>query len=300
MSAQVHSIEGVIPAPVSVFRKDRSFDYDAFSRQIEYLVEGGVNGVFLSGTTAEGVWLTAEERLRAAERVSQVAGDRVTIYAAVVRPGTREVIEELATFRNSPISYAAAVTPFYFPADQAELERHFLAIAEASPVPLMLYNIPQNTHNVLHVDTVLRLANHPNIVGVKDSSGDFKSFVHGLITNGAFGWVQGSDLLHAPSLLAGSPAVVTGLGNVEIAPYVAMYRAYRAGETETVWECQRRVNDIARIISTCHGKVIRAIKSATALQGRGTHYMRSAALDLPSALVEDLRATLAELGIRAV
>lgn len=298
MNAKTAPIKGVIPAPISVFNADRSFDYDGFARQIEYLVEGGVHGVFLTGTTAEGAYITAEERLRATETVQRIGGDRVTLYAVVARPGTHQVIEELKALQGTAVAYAAAVTPFYMPVDQSEVKIHYRELAAASPVPFMLYNIPQNTHNWLRIDTVLELAKEKNIVGIKDSSGDFKAFTHGAITlRDGFAWVQGEDLLDAPSFLVGAPAIVTGLGNVEIEPYVRMYRAQLDGDVETMWECQRRINALAQIIATCHGKVIPAIKSAAALQGRSSHHMRLAAHDLPAAMINELRMKMRELKI---
>lgn len=298
MNTHTPPIEGIIPAPISVFDENRRFDYDGFARQIEYLVEGGVHGLFLTGTTAEGAYVSAEERLRAAETVHRIGGDRVTIYAVIARPGTHQVVEELATLRGTAVSYAASVTPYYMPTDQQEVIAHYREIAAASPLPFMLYNIPQNTHNWLRIESILELAGDPNILGIKDSSGDFRAFTHGAITlRDGFAWVQGEDLLDAPSFLVGAPAIVTGLGNVEIEPYVRMYRAHLDGDVETMWECQRRINALAGIIGTCHGKVIQSIKSAAALQGRSSHYMRTAAHDLAAATINDLRLKLRELDV---
>jgi len=301
MKNTTRPIQGIIPASISVFDEERTFDYDGFARQIEYLVEGGVHGLFLTGTTAEGAYLTAEERLRAVETARQIAGDRVTIYAVVARPGTHQAVEELQTLKGTAVSYAAAVTPYYQPTDQREIEIHYRELADASPVPFMLYNIPQNTHNPIEVSTVLNLADHPNVVGIKDSSGDFKSYTHGIVTRrDGFAWVQGEDLLDAPSFVLGAPAIVTGLGNVEIAPYVRMYQAVQDGDLETVWACQRRINALARIIGASGGKVIPAIKSATALQGRGNHRMRIAAHDLTPEAIDALRAVLREIDVSVV
>ncbi|MDA3948318.1 MAG: dihydrodipicolinate synthase family protein [Spirochaeta sp.] len=221
MKTTQRPIEGIIPAPISVFDENRSFDYDGFARQIEYLVEGGVNGVFLTGTTAEGAYVTMDERLKAVETVERVAGTRVTIYAVIARAGTHQTLEELKMLAGTAVSYVASVTPYYMPTDQAGIMTHYRTLADESPVPFLLYNIPQNTHNPIQIDTVLELSKHTNIVGIKDSSGDFKGYTHGVLTlRNGFAWIQGEDLLDAPSFALGAPAIVTGLGNVEIAPYV--------------------------------------------------------------------------------
>lgn len=291
-------IEGIIPAPLSVFDAERRFDYDGFARQIEYLADEGVNGVFIGGTTAEGAYLTAEERLKAIDTVARVAGDRLTIYAVVLRPDTGAVITEMEALRGTRVSYAAAVTPFYMGVSQQEVAEHYRLIADACPLPFMLYNIPQNTANWIRIDTVIELSSHPNIVGIKDSAGDFMAFTHGALTvTDGFAWIQGEDRLDAPSFMVGAPGIVTGLGNVDIRPYVRMYAAVQQGDWETVRACQREINAMARLIGVVGGKVIQAIKSAAAERGRGSHYMRSPAMDLTTAHIAALRSTLAELSL---
>ncbi len=298
MSSTQRPIEGVIPAPLSSFDGERNFDYDAFARRIEYLVEEGVHGVFLAGTTAEGAYITAEERSRAADTVRRIAGDAVTIYAVVIRPGTRQVIQELTELKGTPVTTVAAVTPFYMDVDQREVETHYREIADASPLPLMLYNIPQNTKNRLCIETVIRLSDHPNIVGIKDSSGDFMAFVHGMLSvEGGFAWIQGEDRLDAPSLLMGAPGIVTGLGNVNVRPHVEMYRAVQAGDREKALDCQRRINAMARIIDAADGKVIQAIKTGASMLGRGNSRMRLPAMDLTPAQAGRVRETMREVGL---
>ena len=291
MNTRHVAINGVIPAPLSMFDSERNFDYDTFARQIDYFASEGADGVFIGGTTAEGAYLTAEERLQAIETVVRTAGDTLQIFAVVLRAATHLVVAELDALSRTPVAAVSAVTPFYYALDQTEIEIHYRAIADRSPLPLVLYNIPQNTKNRLRVETTAKLAAHPNIVGIKDSSGDFMAFSHGLATSGDdFCWIQGEDRLDAPSLLLGARAIVTGLGNVDIRPYIELRDAVRHGDRETALHCQQRINELARIIAIADGKVVQAIKSATALTGRATHHMRIAAMDLRPDTVEALSA----------
>ena len=290
--------EGVIPALLSLFDEQRRFDYDGFARHIDYLAGEGAHGVFLAGTTGEGAYLTSEERIKAIETVTRIAGDRVTIYAVVLRPGTPAVIDELQSLKGTEVSYAAAVTPFYMSVSQDEVEAHYREIADNSPLPFLLYNIPQNTANRIEVDTAIRLAQHPNIFGIKDSSGDFLAYTHGILTcKKSFTWIQGEDRLDAPSFMLGARAIVTGLGNVDIRPYVRMFRAAQNNDWEEVKECQRRINALATIIGAAEGKVIQAIKSGTAIRGRAGHAMRVPAMDLSPTLISRVRETLDTLGL---
>jgi 4-hydroxy-tetrahydrodipicolinate synthase len=257
-------------------KADGSVDMAALEKQMGYLSDAGVHGFFIGGTTAEGAYLTAEERKAAFRRAREVTGGRIPLYAVVLRPHTRQVIAELEDLLPLEPDYVAAVTPYYYGVSQATLIDHYRRIAEASTVPVLLYNIPQNTHNSIELETIETLAEHPNIVGIKDSSGSFMSFSRGMLRNGnnGFAWIQGEDLLDAPALMCGSPALVTGLGNVWIEPYVSLYHAAQRGDIEAAKAEQRKINALAGIIDVAGGAVIPAIKMAAALLGRGNGLMR--------------------------
>lgn len=269
-------IEGVIPAVMTPLKEDGTMDMSALETHIRYLVDAGVDGLFIGGTTAEGAFLTAEERKAAFTLAREVSGGKVTLYVVILRPHTEQVISELRDFAPLEPDYAATVTPFYYTVSQETIADHYTRIANASDVPFLLYNIPQNTHNPIALSTTLALAEHPNIVGIKDSSGAFTSFTQGILTplDHEFAWIQGEDILDAASLLFGAPGLVTGLGNVWIEPYVEMFQAARSGDAERVKEAQRKINSLARIIHVSQGAVIPAIKMAAALRGRGNGHMR--------------------------
>lgn len=299
MAERKNRIEGVIPAVMTPLKEDGSLDMAALEAQMGYLVEAGVDGLFIGGTTAEGALLTEEERKAAFRLAKEVSGGRVTLYAVILRPHTEQVIAELEDFLSLEPAYVAAVTPFYYAVSQETISDHFTRIADASEVPFMLYNIPQNTHNAVELSTILSLAEHPNIVGIKDSSGAFAPFSRGMLTpmKNDFAWIQGEDLLDAASLLFGGPGLVTGLGNVWIEPYVEMYRAARAGEGEKVKEQQRQINSLARIITLAGGAVIPAIKMAAELRGRGSSRMRIPGDTLKPKFREPIEGVLRELDI---
>jgi len=299
MAKSTSPIEGIIPAVMTPLKEDGSVDMAALEAHIAYLVGAGVDGLFIGGTTAEGALLTAEERKEAFKLAKEVCGGKVTLYAVILRPHTEEVIAELNDFVSLDPAYAAAVTPFYYTVPQETIVDHYTRIGDASDVPVMLYNIPQNTHNPISLETVLSLSEHPNIVGIKDSSGAFPAFTQGMLTPTAsdFAWIQGEDLLDAASLLFGAPGVVTGLGNVWIEPYVEMYRASGIGDIGTVKECQRKINRLARIIAIAGGSVIPAIKMAAELRGRGSSRMRIPGYTLPPDVRTGISALLEELGL---
>lgn len=299
MADQQRTINGIIPAVMTPLADDGSIDMQALEKQMVYLTEAGVHGLFIGGTTSEGPFLTPDERKEVFKLAKEIAGGRIPLYVVILRPHTDKVIEELMDFMDLQPDFAAAVTPFYYGVSQSTIVEHYTRIAEASPIPVLLYNIPQNTHNAIGVDTVLELAKHPNIVGVKDSSGNFIDFTRGILstTSDQFAWIQGEDRIDGPSFLLGAPALVTGLGNVRIEPYIRMYDAAQRGDTEAVLAEQRIINAMARIIPAADGAVIPSIKMAASLFGRGSARMRIAADTLPDTLKPTLQKILKEAGV---
>ena len=299
MSDSRKQLKGVLPAPVTPFDADGKVVFDSFERQIAYLVEAGVHGFFVAGTTAEGALLTSEERCRLFELMRDHTTDDHLRCVVVIRPDTNDVLRGIDDVAGLHPDYISAVTPYYLGVSQAEIIGHYARIADHSPVPIILYNIPQNTHNPIALETVLELSQHPNIVGIKDSSGDFMHYQRGLLATGSseFTWIQGEDLLDAPSFLLGAQCIVTGLSNAWAEPYVAMYRAATQGDSDGVVAEQRRINELARIIEQTNGRTIQAIKAVASMLGRCTPHMRVPSMDLESA-GRDLVASVAqELGL---
>jgi 4-hydroxy-tetrahydrodipicolinate synthase len=301
MAGKQHTIEGVIPAVITPFGEDGTIDFNLLEQQVDYLTSAGAHGFFIGGTTSEGAYLTREERKEIFTVARRVTKGTLTLYVVFLRPHTDMVLEEMRDFAELEPDYVAAVTPFYYGVDQNTLYKHFMKIADAAPAPLVLYNIPQNTYNNIAVETTLRLAENERIVGIKDSSGaiaPFANYTRGLLSRQSrdgFSWLQGEDLLDAPSLLLGAPAVVTGLGNVFVEPYVRMFEACRNGDREEVLEQQRFINSLAGIIDAAGGKVIPAIKTAAEILGRASARMRIDSMELNGEEKKAVRGVLEEL-----
>lgn len=289
---------GVIPALIFCNDEEGRISTEAIERQLSYLIDAGIDGIFVNGTTGEGAVLSQQERTSVFRAVDRMVRGRIPLYAVSLQPSTEAVIEEIKLMADLGASYAAAVAPYYYSADQEATTRHFLGIADASPLPLLIYDIPQNTHTPLRSETVLTLSAHGNIIGMKDSSGDFGKFHQVLLCtqSEAFACLQGDDMLDAAALSVGAPGMVTGLGNVRIEHYVEMYRAAKDGETDCVMNQQRRIYEIVQIIKRVGGKGIPAIKAGAELFGRGNRRMKIEGLTLTSEEVEIIKATLREVG----
>jgi 4-hydroxy-tetrahydrodipicolinate synthase len=290
-------LEGVIPALATAMREDGSVDLSLVETQAAYLGAESICGLFIGGTTGEGAYLSTAEKVAVFEAARRAVGREVALCLACIQPSTRQVLEEMRQMARLAPDFIVAVTPYYMAVSQEAVLEHFRAIAREAPAPLIVYNIPQNTHTPMALHTILELTGEKNIAGLKDSAGDFISFSRAVLSPlpGPFAWIQGEDLLEAPSYLLGVRGVVSGLSNVDIRPYIEMNRAARAGDAAGVREGQRRINALFRVIEAAGGKGIPAIKAAMEALGRGRRHMRLAPLTLSDREVEAVRGELAGL-----
>ena len=292
-------LEGVIPALILPFKKSGDINFELLEKQVSYLVSSGINGLFVNGTTGEGAWLTMEEKEQVFKSVKEISKGKVFLCAACLQPSTEMVINEIRAFEKYEPDYIVAVTPYYYSVSHEAIMEHFKKIAHYSSVPLILYNIPQCTHNKMELITILELAKEEKIAGIKDSSGDFISFTRGVYTPvpESFSWIQGEDYLDGPAFNIGADGVVTGLGNVFIEPYVRMYEEAKKENYQEVNEIQKRINELYEIIQLTGGKVIPAIKSGVALLRRSTKWMKMFPLTLGKEDIEKVKRVIIKLGL---
>lgn len=275
-------LEGVIPALILPFHENGRIHFKFLEKQIRYLISEGVNGLFVNGTTGEGAWLTLKEKEEVMKCVKEVNMDEVFLCAACLQPATEMVIREVKIYEKYEPDYLVTVTPYYYTVSQDITLQHFKTIARASSIPLIIYNIPQCTHNNISLDTILKLAEDKNIAGVKDSSGDFIGFSRGIniCSIEDFSWIQGEDYLDGVSLNCEADGIVTGLGNVFVKPYVKMYKEAKKGNYRKVNEMQEKINQLYEIIQITGGKVIPAIKMGASFMERSSKWMKMNAFTL--------------------
>jgi 4-hydroxy-tetrahydrodipicolinate synthase len=292
-------LEGVIPALILPFKKNGKINFELLEKKVSYLVSSGINGLFVNGTTGEGAWLTMEEKEQVFKFVKEISKGKVFLCAACLQPTTELVISEIKIYEKYEPDYLVAVTPYYYSVSQDIIIEHFEKIANFSSVPLILYNIPQCTHNKIELSTILKLAKEENIAGIKDSSGDFISFTRGMYAPvpESFSWIQGEDYLDGPSFNCGADGVVTGLGNVFIEPYIQMYKEAKKGNYQKVNEMQKKINKLYEIIQVTGGKVIPAIKVGTTLLGRSSKWMKIISMSLNNNEVRKIEKILIDLDL---
>jgi len=230
--------KGVITALITPFR-DGKVDEEAFVRLLERQIAAGVHGVVPVGTTGESATLHLDEHKRVVELcVSQAAG-RVRVIAGAGASATDKAIDLVRHAKAVGADGALVVTPYYNRPSQEGMRLHFEAIAEAVQLPVLLYNVPGRTGVDLANETVATLAAHPNVVGIKDATGDLGrvSWMRANIT-GQFDLISGDDPSYLGYLAHGGHGVISVTSNVAPEGMVALHDAATAGDLESarLWQ----------------------------------------------------------------
>jgi len=237
------SIKGIIPAMVTPFDEDESLNLAALRRLVNHLIDGGVHGLFPTGSQGEFYALTAEERQRVWDVVVEEAHGRVPVYAGTGAISTQEVIALNRLAESAGVSAVSVITPYFVSPTQDELYRHYATIADATTLPVILYNNPGRTGGLtLSADLVGRLSAHPNIVGIKDSSGDLSLTMAYLErVEAGFTVLLGRDTLIYAGLLHGAHGAITATANAAPGLVARIYDAYMEGNLPEALAAQQRL-----------------------------------------------------------
>lgn len=210
----MQSLIGTGVALVTPFKKDLSVDTEALQRIVNFSVDGGIEYLVVMGTTAENATLTAAEKDLVIQTVIDANKERLPLVLGVGGNNTMEVVAELKTRDLNPFAAILSVSPYYNRPTQEGIYQHFKAIAEASSIPVILYNVPSRTGSNMLPKTVLRLANDfNNIVAIKEAAGDIVQAMK-LIKNKPenFLVISGDDMIALPMVLAGGAGVISVIG----------------------------------------------------------------------------------------
>lgn len=238
-------LEGVIVPLITPLRPDESLDEHGLERVVEYVIEGGVTGIFVLGSSGEFPNLDSRTKERLLRAVRAQIGNRVSLLAGISNAGTRQALEQGKRLARLGADAIVVTAPYYYPHTQSELATHFLTIARTLEVPLVAYNIPQMVKVSLEPETVARLAEDPFIIGIKDSAGDMAAFGRFLEIRNAhadnFSVSQGAEQVAAESVLRGADGVVLGLANIAPRLCRELYDAAKAGDREKAEVLQQRL-----------------------------------------------------------
>jgi len=236
--------KGVITALITPLR-DGNVDEAALARLVERQIAAGIHGVVAVGTTGEGGGLTIEEHKRVTSICVEVSAGRIRVIAGAGSPATYESIDLAKHAKACGADGTLVVTPYYNRPSQSGLAAHFEAVADAVQLPLILYNVPARTGVDLSNDNVARLARHPNIVAIKDATGDMSrvSWMHANIVGqeGQFDLISGDDHSFIGYAAHGGVGLISVTSNVAPEAMVAMYDAVAAGDYATARAWQDRL-----------------------------------------------------------
>lgn len=286
-------LKGIVVPIVTPMNDDETINLDELRRQVDRQIEAGIHGIFPFGTNGEGYILTGEEKKLVLETVIDEVAGRVPVYAGTGCISTRETIEQSKMAEAAGADILSIITPSFAKASQHELIAHYTTVAEAVPnMPIVLYNIPMRTGNALEPQTVVELAQVDNIVGAKDSSGDWdnlSAYIE-LTKDMDFGVLSGNDALILKALKAGAKGAIAGCANVYPKNMVGIYENWAKGDMEAAEACQEAVAPLRACFK--YGNPNTVVKTAVNLLGYPVGKCRAPFNYLCDEGVEALRAAL--------
>jgi 4-hydroxy-tetrahydrodipicolinate synthase len=281
---------------VTPFAGDGSLDLDAAAGLASYLVdELGNDGLVISGTTGESPTTSDAEKADLLSVVLDAVGDRAKILAGVGTFDTEHTVELAATAAKLGASGLLVVTPYYSKPPQAGILEHFRRVADATDVPVMLYDIPGRAGVAVATDTMLRLAEHPRIVAVKDAKGDLAASSR-VIAESELAYYSGDDAMTLPLLSIGAVGVVGTSTHFSAPGTKQLIEAYLAGDIATALRLHQQLLPIYTGIFATQGCIL--VKAGLELQGRGVGGLRSPLIEATRAEIEGLRSALAAAGLQ--
>lgn len=227
-----HDFKGLGIAIVTPFNEKGHIDFDALGRLLDFWMEGGADYLVVMGTTGEAATLDSEERADLLRFCVAETHGRIPLVAGIGGNNTRAVLHEIETLDTRGVSGILSVAPYYNKPNQEGLFRHFSLIAEASPLPLILYNVPGRTASNMTAETTLRLASkYPVIAGIKEASGNLDQITALLRDRPEnFLVISGDDNLTLPLMAAGADGVISVVANAFPHAYSLMVKALLRGD----------------------------------------------------------------------
>jgi 4-hydroxy-tetrahydrodipicolinate synthase len=280
----------VLTAMVTPFDPNGKLDLDGAQRLAAHLVDLGNDGLVVSGTTGESPTTSDNEKSELIRAVVDAVGDRATVVASV---GTYDTAHSVHLAREAEQAGAhglLVVTPYYSRPPQSGLVAHFTAVANASGLPNMLYDIPPRSVVPIEVDTLRRLAEHPQIIAVKDAKGDLLAGSE-VIASTDLAYYSGDDALNLPWLSVGGVGFVSVIGHVVAGRLRRMLDTYENGDVGTARTVHRGLLPVYRAMGRVGGVIF--VKAALRLRG---HDAGDPRLPLPPASPEQVRLIASDLG----
>lgn len=238
---------GVATALATTMMEDGSIDFDSYERLVNFQLENGINALIVSGTTGEGSTLTMDEKIELLKLALRARGDQYDcpIILGTGSNNTSATIENTRLAKENGANAALIVTPYYNKTSQRGLIAHYFAIADAVDIPIILYNVPGRTGMTIQPETVLELAKHPNIIALKDATGDmtYLETLRGLLgENSDFSIYSGDDPTFFDFLIHGGDGIISVVTNCLPEAFVREYKLFLDGDIVGARNLQSEIN----------------------------------------------------------
>ncbi|KAF4408728.1 MULTISPECIES: 4-hydroxy-tetrahydrodipicolinate synthase [Streptomyces] len=285
----------VLTAMVTPFTADGTLDIDGAQRLAAHLVDAGNDGLVVNGTTGESPTTSNAEKADLVRAVVEAVGDRAHVVAGASTNDTRHSVELARAAAEAGAHGLLAVTPYYSKPPQEGLYRHFSAIADATDLPVMLYDIPGRSGVPINTETIVRLAEHPRIVANKDAKGDLGRASWALARSG-LAWYSGDDMLNLPLLSVGAVGFVSVVGHVVTPDLRALIDAHLSGDVTKATEIHQKLLPVFTGMFRTQGVI--TTKAVLTAQGLPAGPLRLPLVELSAEETEQLRRDLAAGGVQ--
>lgn len=292
--------EGIFPPGITPFTKDDEVDLAKLTEYLDFLIKGGIHGLFLLGTNGEGPLLTFEEKKEVIKTAVEHVNGRIPVIAGTGCTSTKETVELSKYAEKVGADGVHVVTPYYYSTTPNGIIKHYKKIAESVEVPVIIYHIPPRTGVKIDVGTLLKLAEVPNIVGVKDSSKDVIWFYNAITAvrekRSEFIFFSGSDALIYTHLGLGANGAVSAVANVFPEIVVELYEEFKKGNLTKAKEIQDKVLKIRTALQKGF-PYMAGVKGALKLRGMDFGELRSPLESLDDEGLKELEKRLKELNL---
>jgi 4-hydroxy-tetrahydrodipicolinate synthase len=285
----------IITAMVTPFTAAGALDLDGAQRLAAHLVDAGNDGLVLNGTTGESPTTSNAEKSDLVRAVLEAVGDRAHVIAGVGTNDTRHSVELARAAEQAGAHGLLTVTPYYNKPPQEGLYQHFTAIADATGLPVMIYDIPGRSGVPITTETIVRLADHPRIVANKDAKGDLGRASWAIARSG-LAWYSGDDMLNLPLLSIGAIGFVSVVGHVVTPELRAMLEAFTEGDVQKATEIHQKLLPVFTGMFRTQGVI--TSKAALGLQGLPAGPLRLPLVGLSSDETDQLKIDLAAGGVQ--
>lgn len=291
-------LKGVIPPIITPLTQAEEVDREGLKNMVEYLIKGGVHGLFALGSTGEFASLDDETKDEAVRVIVEETSGRVPVLVGVTGVGTKQTLANLKRAQDLGADAVVVSPGYYYPYTDSELVRHYEILCKETNIPIMLYNVPVRVRSALNLNAIATLADFDPIIGIKDSSGSF-NFVQELVTFAQdkpnFAVFQGDEQAMGAALLLGADGIVPGIGNLDPVRCVDLYNAAMDQDIKNTVRLQREINEMCKVFSL--GSAYGALKGAlNTLNLISPHAAEPQALPT-AAQLEEIKGILVEKGL---